>query len=193
MLILLRHGQTSANASSLLQGRIDLPLDEVGREQAILCGEHIRAAFPGARVISSPLQRAVQTATAITDEVEIDDRFIELDYGDWDGLGVADIGLDAWGAWRDDVHFRPPNGESLVELDRRVQPALEELSAAARVGDIVVVSHVSPIKSAISWALGVGPEASWRCHLERASICRITIGPRGPSLAGMNDTSHLRP
>lgn len=193
MLILLRHGQTAANASALLQGRIDLPLDDVGREQARMCGEHIRAVFPGARVISSPLRRAIETATAITPDVEIDDRFIELDYGDWDGLGVADISPDAWSEWRDDAQFRPPNGESLVELDRRVRPALEDLSEAARGGDIVVVSHVSPIKSAISWALGVGPEASWRCHLERASICRIAVGPRGPSLTAMNDTSHLRP
>lgn len=191
MLILLRHGQTAANASSLLQGHVDLPLDDVGREQARLSGEHIRASFPGARIVSSPLQRALQTARAISDEVDIDDRFIELDYGDWDGLSVADIGSDQWGRWRNDVGFRPPNGESLVELDARVRPALEELSQAAREGDVVVVSHVSPIKSAISWALGVGPEASWRCHLERASICRIAVGPRGPSLTGMNDTSHL--
>lgn len=192
MLILLRHGQTTANASSLLQGRMDLPLDDVGRAQARLCGEHIRAAFPGARVVSSPLRRAIETAKAITDDVTIDHRFIELDYGDWDGMGVADVGPDTWSEWRADVNFRPPNGESLVDLDRRVRPALEELSTAARHEVIVVVSHVSPIKSAISWALGVGPEASWRCHLERASISRIVIGPRGPSLTGMNDTSHLR-
>lgn len=192
MLILLRHGQTTANASSLLQGRIDLPLDPTGLEQARACGTHVRERHPGARVISSPLQRAVQTARAITDDVEIDDRFIELDYGDWDGLGVADVGPGEWARWREDIHFRPPNGESLAELDSRVRPALEELADEARHGDVVVVSHVSPIKSAVSWALGVGPETSWRCHLERASICRIVIGPRGPSLTGLNDTSHLR-
>lgn len=192
MLILLRHGQTTANASSLLQGRTDLALDDLGREQARLSGEHIRALFPGARIISSPLQRAVQTAKAITPDIELDERFIELDYGDWDGLSMQDVGADMWAAWRDDIHFRPPNGETLVELDARVRPALEELSLTARHDNVVVVSHVSPIKSAIAWALGVGPEASWRCHLERASICRIAVGPRGPSLTGMNDTSHLR-
>jgi broad specificity phosphatase PhoE len=68
---------------------------------------------------------------------------------------------------------------------------LEELFAESKERDIVVVSHVSPIKSAITWALGVGPEVTWRCHLDRASICRVSHGARGPSLSGMNETAHL--
>ncbi len=191
MLILLRHGQTTANAQALLQGRIDLPLDHEGTAQAMRCGVHIRSQYPNARVISSPLQRAQQTAAAISEQVEIDDRFIELDYGDWDGVALRDVDQSKWSQWRNDPHFRPPNGESLVELDTRVRPALEELLAEAKDRDIVVVSHVSPIKSAITWALGVGPEVTWRCHLDRASICRIAAGPRGPSLTGMNETAHL--
>ena len=191
MLILLRHGQTTANAQALLQGRIDLPLDQEGTAQAMRCGVHIRSQYPGARVISSPLQRAQQTAAALSDDVEVDERFIELDYGDWDGLALRDVDQEQWQQWRNDPHFRPPNGESLVELDERVRPALEELFVASRERDIVVVSHVSPIKSAITWALGVGPEVTWRCHLDRASICRITAGARGPSLSGMNETAHL--
>ena len=191
MLILLRHGQTTANAQALLQGRIDLPLDQEGTAQAMRCGVHIRSQYPGARVISSPLQRARQTASAISDEVEVDERFIELDYGDWDGVALRDVDQVKWQEWRNDPYFRPPNGESLVELDHRVRPALEELLAESKDRDIVVVSHVSPIKSAITWALGVGPEVTWRCHLDRASICRIAAGPRGPSLTGMNETAHL--
>jgi len=191
VLILLRHGQTTANAQALLQGRIDLPLDQEGTAQAMRCGVHIRSQYPGARVISSPLQRARQTASAISDEVEVDERFIELDYGDWDGVALRDVDQVQWQEWRNDPHFRPPNGESLVELDHRVRPALEELIAESKDQDIVVVSHVSPIKSAITWALGVGPEVTWRCHLDRASICRILATPRGPSLSGMNETAHL--
>ncbi len=191
MLILLRHGQTTANAQALLQGHIDLPLDQEGTGQAIRCGVHIRSHYPNARVVSSPLQRARQTAAAISDDVHIDERFIELNYGDWDGVALHDIDQSQWSQWRNDSHFRPPNGESLVELDQRVRPALEELIAEARDADIVVVSHVSPIKSAITWALGVGPEVTWRCHLDRASICRITAGPRGPALSGFNETAHL--
>jgi probable phosphoglycerate mutase len=191
MLILLRHGQTAANAQARLQGHIDLPLDEVGIEQARKCGEYLRATFGDLTVISSPLMRAKQTAGALSDAVAIDKRFIELDYGDWDGVPLADVDQSQWTQWRNDPSFRPPNGESLVELDARVQPALIELMDQARTNTVVVVSHVSPIKSGVAWAMGVGPDTSWRMQLERASICRIAIGPRGPSLYSFNETSHL--
>ena len=193
MLILLRHGQTTANAQSLLQGRIDLDLDVVGQQQAALCGQFVRQHFPHARIVSSPLLRAQQTALAISQHVEIDERFIELDYGSWDGIAMSAIDPAQWAGWRSNPHFRPPNGESLVELDERVRPALEELREEAMEKHIVIVSHVSPIKSAVTWALGTGPESTWRMHLDRASICRVAVTSRGATLAGFNETGHLLP
>ena len=193
MFILLRHGQTTANAQSLLQGRIDLDLDAVGQQQAALCGQFIRQHFPHARIVSSPLVRAQQTALAISPHVEIDERIIELDYGSWDGVAMSEIDPAQWARWRSDPHFRPPNGESLVELDERVRPALEELSEEAMEKHIVIVSHVSPIKSAVTWALGTGPESTWRMHLDRASLCRVAVTPRGATLASFNETGHLLP
>ena len=191
MLILLRHGQTAANASGLLQGRADHPLDAVGLDQAERAARALLAAYPGARIVSSPLLRARQTAEAISSEIVVDDRFVELDYGEFDGLAMGEVPAGVWEEWRRDPEFRPPGGESLADLDARVVPALRELAAEARAGDVIVVSHVSPIKAAFAWSLGVGPSASWRCSLDRASITRIAIGPRGPSLMGFNDTSHL--
>lgn len=191
MLILLRHGQTTANAQALLQGHMNLPLDPVGERQAQRSGEYLRSAFPDALVISSPLTRAHQTASAVSADVVVDERFIELDYGQWDGIALTDVDAQSWADWRADPSFRPPGGETLVELDSRVRPALDEISERAQHGHVIVVSHVSPIKSGITWALGVGPEVSWRCQLDRASICRIAISPRGPSLVSFNDTSHL--
>ena len=193
MLILLRHGQTTANAQSLLQGRIDLDLDVVGQQQAALCGQFVRQHFPHARIVSSPLVRAQQTALAIASHVEIDERFIELDYGSWDGVAMSAIDPAQWAGWRSDPHFRPPNGESLVELDERVRPALEELREEAMEKHIVIVSHVSPIKSAVTWALGTGPESTWRMHLDRASMCRVAVTARGATLASFNETGHLLP
>jgi probable phosphoglycerate mutase len=193
MLILLRHGQTTANAQSLLQGRIDLDLDVVGQQQAAMCGQFVRQHFPHARIVSSPLVRAQQTALAISPQVEIDERFIELDYGSWDGVAMSAIDPAQWAGWRSDPHFRPPNGESLVELDERVRPALEELREEAIEKHIVIVSHVSPIKSAVTWALGTGPESTWRMHLDRASMCRVAVTARGATLASFNETGHLLP
>ncbi len=191
MLILVRHGQTSANAGGLLQGRIDLPLDDEGRIQAVRTGAHIRENFPHARVISSPLIRAVQTAQAISGDVEIDDRFIELDYGSWDGIAMSEVDPTQWANWRDDSSFRPPGGESLLELEHRVKPALEQLRNEAQDRDVVVVSHVSPIKCAVTWALNVESHVTWRFHLDRASICRIAVTARGLSVLSLNEVSHL--
>jgi probable phosphoglycerate mutase len=191
VLILLRHGQTAANAKALLQGRMNLPLDPEGELQAKRSGEFLREKYPDALVVCSPLTRAHQTACAISDNVTIDERFIELDYGDWDGVALTDVDQTLWAQWRNDPSFRPPGGETLVELDARVRPAFDEISERARTGDVIVVSHVSPIKSGVTWALGTGPETTWRMQLDRASICRIAIGPRGPGLVGFNETSHL--
>ncbi len=191
MLILVRHGRTHANAQALLQGHMDPPLDEVGVDQAHRTALVLNDLYPDATVISSPLQRARTTAAAISDNVIIDERFIELNYGDYDGVPMTDIPHDIWQQWRNDHHFRPPNGETLAELDQRVHTALRDLSERAHDEHVIVVSHVSPIKSAVVWALNGDTSMTWRCMLDRASITRIAVSNRGPSLIGFNDTAHL--
>lgn len=189
MLFLVRHGRTAINVGNKLQGRIDHPLDEVGRQQAIEIASVLTNID---RVISSPLIRAKQTADAFGLPIEIDQRFIELDYGDFDGMLQKEVPATTWNEWRRNINFRPPNGETLVELDVRVREALSELSNEARSKNVVVVSHVSPIKAAIAWTIGTEIGSSWRMLLDRASISRIEITENGPSMRGFNDTSHLR-
>ena len=189
MLILVRHGRTAINVGNKLQGRIDHPLDEVGRQQAIEIASVLKNID---RVISSPLIRAKQTADAFGLPIEIDQRFIELDYGDFDGMLQKDVPAPTWSEWRRNNNFRPPNGETLVELDLRVREALSELIYEARLKNVVVVSHVSPIKAAIAWTIGTEIGSSWRMLIDRASISRIEITENGPSMRGFNDTSHLR-
>lgn len=189
MLFLVRHGRTAINVGNKLQGRIDHPLDEVGRQQATEIASVLKVID---RVISSPLIRATQTADAFGLPVEVDPRFIELDYGDFDGMLQKDVPSPTWKEWRRDNHFRPPNGETLAELDLRVREALSELFDEARNNNIVIVSHVSPIKAAIAWTIGTDVGSSWRMLLDRASISRIEITENGPSMRGFNDTSHLK-
>jgi broad specificity phosphatase PhoE len=184
VLVLVRHGQTEANARGLLLGRADPPLSELGHRQAAALATLVPA---DARVVASPLRRAQETAAAFGREVEIDERWIELDYGEFDGRPIADVPPDAWAAWRADPHFVPTGGESLVTLGVRVRGACEELLDEARRDDVVVVSHVSPIKAAIAWTLGVGDEIGWRMFVQVASVTRVVVGPTGPSLHSFNE------
>jgi len=188
MLILLRHGRTKANAGGLLQGRIDPDLDELGVQQAKAAAERIGAVD---RVIASPLARAQQTAAALGQTVETDARFIELDYGDWEGTPVKDVPPETWEQWRNDLDFRPPGGETLNELGERVRAGLADLAAEAVHNDIVVVSHVSPIKASVAWALGTTDATTWRLFLGQASICRIATTLASARLIEFNVTSHL--
>lgn len=188
MLHVVRHGRTAANASGLLLGRADPDLDDEGRGQA----DAIAAVIPsGARVISSPLARCRQTASAIDPHHEIDERLLELDYGDFDLQPLSSIPAEVWQSWRADIDFAPPNGESLASLQSRVGGLLDEVAAGAVDEDLVLVTHVSPIKAAMAWALGVDPSISWRSHVAQASMSRIAVSARGPSLHAFNDVSHL--
>jgi broad specificity phosphatase PhoE len=192
VLLLVRHGETAVNSGGRLQGRIDATLTERGHEQAAQLGAAIAALQP-VGVVSSPLRRAQETAATIAAatglDVELDDRLTELHYGDWDGLRFADLPEGAFDAWRADPTFTPPGGESLVDVRARVIPCMEELLGRGAL--VAAVSHVSPIKAAVTWALGVGNEATWRMHLNLASITRLDRRAGAPVLVGFNDTAHL--
>lgn len=190
MLILVRHGQTTLNASGRLVGRIDSPLTDEGRRQAIALGDVVRGA---SRVVTSPLARAVETASllGLDGPMTVDERWIELDYGSLDGVPFNDVPRDLWDRWRTDSAFAPPGGESLDDVGARVAAACAELLDEAASSDVVVVSHVSPIKAAAAWALGVGQLVSFRMHLANASVTRIGKGWTGPVLHTFNETAHL--
>jgi broad specificity phosphatase PhoE len=188
VLIVVRHGRTAANAAGLLQGRVDNPLDEEGRRQAEAIA---RAVGPVDRVVTSPLRRARETAAAFGVEAEVDEAWIELAYGEWEERPVRDVPAATWAQWRRDDHFAPPGGESLASLQRRVEAACVALAEEALERDVVVVTHVSPIKAAVAWALGVGPSTSWRMNVAQASVHRLRTGAPIPAVLVFNDTSHL--
>jgi broad specificity phosphatase PhoE len=189
----VRHGQTELNATGRLQGRLDVPLSALGEQQAAAVGRGFASA-PVTRVVSSPLQRAVATATAIADAhrlaVEIDRRLVELDYGDWDGRALADVPADAWSAWRTEPGFAPPGGETLADVGARVAAFCRDVLDDTLV---IAVSHVSPIKAAVCNALQVDDRVTWRMQLDVASVTRIGRRPDGsPYLLGFNDSTLVR-
>lgn len=189
MLILLRHGQTASNAAGLLLGRGDPPLTELGRRQAERLAR-AKGVASALRVISSPLTRTRQTAELLGPPVTVDERWIEIDYGAYEGTPLGDVPSQVWANWRADPTWKPEGGESLTDVGRRVRTSCEQLLASGEVtaADVVVVSHVSPIKAAVAWALGVGDEVAWRMFLDVASVCRITTSGPGPSLRTYNET-----
>lgn len=184
MLLIVRHGQTRANAEGLILGRADPSLTELGRRQAATLAQNLPSP---ALVVSSPLRRAQETAAAFGLPVRTDERWIELDYGAMDGTPATSVGDDLWARWRADPDFAPPGGESLTSLGARVRAGCEELVGEASEGNVVVVTHVSPIKAAVAWALDVGEQVAWRLYVEDAAVCRITIGPFGPLLTAFNE------
>jgi len=193
MIVLVRHGRTSLNAHGLLQGRVDEPLDDIGRRQIDTVASRLITQLDVAAVVASPLSRARQSAEIIADRlghpepVHIDERWIELDYGVLDTQPVGTVPASVWESWRTDPHFAPDGGESFASLDARVHEACREWSERAAGRDIVVVSHVSPIKSAVAWALGADPAIAHRSRLGQGAVCRIDIGRFGPTMVSFNE------
>lgn len=188
MLTIVRHGRTQANRDGRLLGRLDVDLDDLGRAQAAALAAHVG---PVDRVVSSPLRRTTQTAEAWNAPVEVDERWIEMDYGELDGCPQGDVPPETWAQWRSDLDFRPPGGESIRRLGRRVRAACDDLVEEARDRHVVVVTHVSPIKAAVAWALQVPDDVAWRMFVAPASVTRIACTDRGPSLHGFNLLDHV--
>jgi broad specificity phosphatase PhoE len=191
MLYLIRHGRTAQNADRRLLGRLDVPLDELGRRQAEALGQvdFLRRART---VISSPLARARDTAEAFGPTVEIDERWTEIDYGIYDGERL-EVVPDLWRGWDADLGYQPEGGESLLSVGERVRAACADVWTEACREDVIVVTHVSPLKAAVAWALQVGDEVCWRMFVDVASVTTIGAGRNGsPSLRSFNET-HLRP
>jgi glucosyl-3-phosphoglycerate phosphatase len=151
-LILLRHGQTDYNITGRMQGHLDSVLTTVGHEQAAAAAPVLAALGPD-RVVSSDLQRAVDTADAVGAAcglpVKFDARLRETHLGDWQGHTVAEIDRDypgAIAAWRSDPTWAPPGGESRVAVVARSRPVVDELDAEFADSDaasstVLLVAH----------------------------------------------------
>jgi broad specificity phosphatase PhoE len=181
----VRHGETPPNRAGLLLGRSDVALTDEGRAQA----QRVAGALAGLgveRVFTSPLRRACDTAAPIAaacgQAVEVDERLVEVDYGEWEGRPLTDLAPDVVERWQRDGGFAPPAGESLEVVDGRIASFCDEW-LDDRI--VVAVSHVSPIKAAVTWTLRVPVELAWRMRLDVASVTRIG---RGPVLLSFNET-----
>lgn len=196
---LLRHGQTPMSVQKRYAGRTDAPLTEVGVQQAAAAAKRLASAGLGV-IVTSPLLRTVQTAQAVAAvtgaAVVTDDGFRETDFGAWEGLTFAEAQQrwpDDVAAWLADPSAAPTGGESFATVDARVRAALERVLTDYTRRTVLVVSHVTPIKTLVAAALLAPPAAMYRMHLDVGALSQIDWYADGPAVVrSLNDTAHLR-
>ncbi|WP_367132058.1 bifunctional RNase H/acid phosphatase [Saccharothrix sp. HUAS TT1] len=198
-LYLLRHGQTELSVARRYSGRGNPPLTEVGRGQVEAAARRLAKVEGLTAVVASPLARAQETARAVAAATGVDltsdDDLVETDFGGWEGLTfteAAERDPDAHRRWLGDPSVPTPGGESFDQVHHRVRRARNAIVARHGGANVVVVSHVTPIKALLRMALDVGPNLLFRLHLDLASLSVVEFYPDGhASVRLVNDTSHL--
>ena len=197
--VLLRHGDTQFSPEHRFSGLRDVPLSASGTRQARAAADRLATGPPIDALVSSPLQRAVRTASIAAGELGltavIDDDLRETDFGEWDGFTLAEIQQrwpSAAAVWSRDPEQAPPGGESFAATAHRVNQACDRLLRDHGGQTVLVVSHVTPIKILLCRALGVPLGTLYRLYL--GSACLNEIQWHGCGFAAVhrvNDTSHL--
>ncbi|MFF1346928.1 bifunctional RNase H/acid phosphatase [Streptomyces sp. NPDC058322] len=201
--VLLRHGETALTPEKRFSGSGggDPELSATGRHQAECIARSLADRGTVEEIVSSPLRRCRETAAAVAArlglEVRIEEGLRETDFGAWEGLTFAEVrerygaDLDAWLA---SAKVAPTGGgESFAEVARRVSATRDRLTTCYAGRTVLLVTHVTPIKTLVRLALGAPPEAMFRMELSAASVSAVAYYADGnASVRLLNDTSHLR-
>ena len=179
-LYIIRHGKTELNQKNVLQGRSDYPLNENGIQQAMETAAGFRErGIRFSRVYSSPLIRAVQTARcfAEAEDIVIDDRLIEMDYGPYDGLGFEEFPPEILTFFSDFVHNPAPEGmEQLSEVTGRLGEFLEELkeeeSRHEPGRNILISTHAVAMKGALEYLTPDSGGSYWSKYIGNCAVYR---------------------
>ncbi|WP_189294008.1 bifunctional RNase H/acid phosphatase [Streptomyces cinerochromogenes] len=203
-LVLLRHGETPLTPQKRFSGSggTDPALSAAGREQAHRVAEALARRGTVQAVVASPLARTRETAEIVAArlglEVAVEDGLRETDFGAWEGLTFGEVRErhpEDLNAWLADPEARPTGGgESFAETATRIAATRDKLVAAYAGRTVLLVTHVTPIKTLVRLALGAPPESLFRMELSAASLSAVAYYADGnASVRLFNDTSHLRP
>ena len=182
---LVRHGQTDWNVQGRYQGQADPPLNAAGLEQAARAAETL-AGRTYAAIYTSDLERARVTAEIIGRrlgmEVIVDPRLREVNQGAWEGMLSTEIQARYAGEWaarqRDRLHFRPPGGgESVTDVATRLWAAVDELTAVAPAGPLILVSHGLALATLVCRACGLPLAQAFDLIPDNAQAHRIEWSP----------------
>lgn len=201
--VLLRHGETPLTPEKRFSGSggTDPSLSPVGLRQADAVAAALAARGTVEEIVSSPLKRCRETAETVAArlnlDVRIEDGLRETDFGAWEGLTFAEVRErygDDLNAWLASAKVAPTGGgESFATVARRVSATRDKLIARYAGRTVLLVTHVTPIKTLVRLALGAPPESLFRMELSTASISAVAYYTDGnASLRLLNDTSHLR-
>ncbi|MFD5639091.1 bifunctional RNase H/acid phosphatase [Streptomyces sp. NPDC127077] len=201
--VLLRHGETPLTPQKRFSGSggSDPSLSDAGREQAERVATALAARGTIQAIVASPLARTRETAGAVAArlglDVVIEDGLRETDFGAWEGLTFGEVrerhpeDMDAWLA---SPEAEPTGGgESFAATALRMAVTRDKLIAAYAGRTVLLVTHVTPIKTLVRLALGAPPESLFRMELSAASLSAVAYyGDGNASVRLFNDTSHLR-
>ena len=198
-IILVRHGQTEWNIVERFRGRVDIPLNDKGLQQAKITGERIKKNWKPVAIYSSPLKRAIQTAQQIAQSLNLKikpaEGLIDINYGKWQGL-TPQTARTLWpelvANWYDHPEMvQIPDGESLKQVRDRAMAALIEICKSHADEQIVLVSHTVINRLILLGVLDLGNERFWHLHQDPCAINLIELSEKGFTLVFMNDTCHL--
>ena len=198
-LILIRHGETDWNRKQIFRGRIDVALNETGLAQGRAVQESLRDVQID-NIYSSPLKRAFETASVLEEnrglEVEIEEGFIDIDFGKWQGLTHEKVKeeyknlYETWLAEPQKVVF--PDGESLEDVGKRSMKALEKVIENHPEETLAIVSHRVLNKVLLCAILGLDLSHFWYIKQDTCTINKFEYRDGKYYLALLNDTCHLK-
>ena len=199
---LIRHGQTDWNTAGKIQGSTDIPLNETGRGQARCLARGMRSR-PVARIFSSTLGRALETAGAVGEEQQVEIEPIEgleeVGFGKWEGMTWKEIEVlypEEYRRWLlNPVEVSPPGGELQGEIRLRCKKAMDTIlsMAAETKGDIAVVSHGATLAYIIEYLMRDHPLEE-EIIVNNVSITTVHYSPLTGdfTLIDLNNTDHVR-
>jgi broad specificity phosphatase PhoE/ribonuclease HI len=208
--VLIRHGRTHLTETKRISGRggENPKLSDLGRADAKAAATaaaqigrsgawaHLN---PISAIVASPIQRTVDTANIIANElglsVSLNENIAEISFGDWDGFTNEEV-KEKWPnefkAWQGAWEIAPPNGESLEEFDARLIQGLYQIVSENSGKTVAVVSHVMPIRGMVRRAIEGGVSAYWAPQISPCSISILRFwGNQAAEVITLNSTTHL--
>ena len=199
-IILVRHGETDWNKEQVFRGRIDVPLNSTGLQQAKETGEALSGQKIDA-IYSSPLSRAIQTANGIAlfhSHITIKETkgFIDIDFGKWQGMPHKDVKDEFKGlydTWQREPHnLKMPDGEGLDDVRLRAMESLNHILCSHASETVVIASHRVVNKVVLCAVLGLSNQHFWRIRQDTCAINVFEDSDRGFIVSVINDTCHIK-